>query len=424
MDVQEPATTGRGAQFRSNLIWSALKQNLVLLGLAALLFGGIAFAYVFLAKPSYQADATLVLPLPDPNAPIPQTGAGRSTPLDILRGVLTQPSGIEKIAASVKKPPLEVQRMLNVELDFRTNQIGISAQSTDADLALAVVTESINSLQELTTSVDFSFATRRARELQRVVEESAQELRKAESALRDFQKKAQTAPNSESPSAMASRDRVNQLRIELAGLEQQINAVRGQASEVARAASTSPAAVPSDTGNAAAGLGRARDRFLQAQYDLNVAEVEYGPGSPVVNRLRRELEIARQELNAEAEGYSSSAEKGLTPGLSDLVARKAALERQLADASRLDAAAPDEAIAFQDVLRNYRLATDTYGTARKQYEDARIAAIGGEIRWSVLAPPALQPEPTNKRYLRTTLIGAFLGLLVGAAFAIRRSAFA
>lgn len=149
-----------------------------------------------------------------------------------------------------------------------------------------------------------------------------------------------------------------------------------------------------------------------------MAELTYGPDAPNVVKLKREIQLARQQLQKEIENYLRAVNMNLDPNLASLEMQKAGLEAQVGALQQLAVRAPEDTMHLQRLAREVATLNDIVQQLRINLEQARMELARDPNRWEVLENGTLKEEPVNKRWKLNIAVALAVGLIVGTLVAI------
>jgi uncharacterized protein involved in exopolysaccharide biosynthesis len=393
-------------------IWSR-RFFVVIVALTAALIGlGITFAL----PTAWRARTVLLLPTaPDASALSIPFMNQEADPLLILQGIVQSYPAQQYIAKNNGLTETQVSNDLNVTTDSGRQQLSISYETTDREFGLKVVRSAIKILDELGARTELDIASSQARVLEQAVKDKTREVEDIEAQIRKFQETTVTAPDPSSPFAgLAYVQRLRAVQMDLGTVKRQLTVAREEASRQAQKSVSVPTALASNQ--------KWRDRLVQMEYDLRLKETQLGPEAPEVVATRRQIDVTRRQLAQEIAQEMTAVQQSLDPRLAELEARRLLLEWQEEYLVKMADIAPKESEALQRLLREASVRTEVLKQVRTQFEQERIKARVERIKWGVLAEPYIEPKPTNKQFVRNTLLGGFLGILIAALVVVRRYA--
>jgi uncharacterized protein involved in exopolysaccharide biosynthesis len=375
--------------------------------------------YTFVVPPQWKATATIITVLPTELG----GGAGQSLasalsptspdPLQVLEGILTSRRSVDLIMERSKLRRRDIERGLKTERRQKQALLTLSWEDYDAKRALSVVQGALDGVKLMQRDVGFTAASLQAKYLEDSVHEQEGKLRKAESALADFEKSMKAPINPADPTSVGAylKQKLD-LQLQLGTVEQSIKIGRSQA-RLVPAHPDLPTMIPNTK--------PFRDKLIQLQYNLDVAQTTLGPLAPKVVALKREIDVTRQTLNEEISRYLQSVDVNLDANIATLEATRLTTKYQLDIASELAESAPREAVELARLAREVVILGDVSTNLRSKWEEAKIAADVDQVKWSVLEGPFIEDVPTNKHFVRNTAIGAIIGFLIGSVILNIRS---
>lgn len=376
----------------------------------------IAVGLTLYMKPMYQAEATLLMATQTQSVnPLSSIlGKADADPLSVLRGIVRSRTSMERIAAKTGTELKDLEKAVSATINSEENQLTITVQwKKDKDMAIKIAAATIETLDQLKKDIGFSVANRQSQLLERQIKQKQSELDAAVKSVKEFQKimKAPVDPTTPASIAELMKQRA-QLESDLEALKITIREAKKQVERVAG----SPVELPTGLPNA----DEWRNRVVKAEYDLRIAEVKLGPEAPDVVRLRRELQITRDQLQQQISNYLKSVTSNVDANIVQLEAQRIVLEWRVASVREMAAAAPDEAAELQKRLRDVTELTGMVSALRQQYELKKIDEVG-DVSWSVLEPPHFpDEEPMNKNFIRNGFVGFFAGVFFAAMGTIIR----
>lgn len=376
----------------------------------------IAVGLTLYVKPMYQAEATLLMATQTQSVnPLSSIlGKADADPLSVLRGIVRSRTSMERIAAKTGTELKDLEKAVSATINSEENQLTITVQwKKDKDMAIKIAAATIETLDQLKKDIGFSVANRQSQLLERQIKQKQSELDAAVKSVKEFQKimKAPVDPTNPASIAELMKQR-RQLESDLEALRITIREAKKQAERVAGTSVDLPTGLPN--------ADEWRNRVVKAEFDLRIAEVKLGPEAPDVVRLRRELQITRDQLQREISNYFKSVSSNVDANIVQLEAQRIVLEWRVASVREMATAAPDEAAELQKRLREVAALTGVLSTLREQYELKKIDEVG-DVSWSVLEPPFFpDEEPINKNFGRNGIVGFLAGCFFASMATIIR----
>jgi len=415
------------------IIWQR-KWTVIAITLLCVIIGVLG---TWLSKPVYEASSTLLFPGggASPLAGLAQSfginlpSAG-TAPLKMYRAVLESARLREMISQETGIKPTKLQSMTTVEEDAQASLITVYVRDEDPATAQKVARLYVRSLARLNKELDLPLVRNQVDFLEKELALRTKQLRDAENQLLEFQRRMVGeggAPSSVPPSLSArgtigsSRapmgasgldsvylQQLNSARLQLNQVLQQIAAAREAAQRVAQSAIDLPADLPP--------AATWRKKLTELEYELRVAELTYGPDAPGVVRLKKQIELTRQQLRQEIENYLKAVNLSADPNLASLEQQRVGLEAQVNALQQLAARAPEDTLQMQRLAREVSILSDIVQQLRVALEQARMELSRDPNRWEVLEDGRLKEEPVNKRWMFNTALamvsGGMLGVLV------------
>ncbi len=396
------------------------KKQLAYWALAGALIG---LVYTIVTPASWKADATVLMVL-DSDALGGAGGAAASAfsglsptapdPLQVLEGVLVSKSSIDQIIKKTHYDRLTVEKGFKTERKQKAAQLSFSWEDKDPKVAKMVVQTGLDNLQLLQHSMGFTTAELQAQFLEASVHDNEVKLADDESALASYEKHMSAPINPTDPTSAGTylMQRKN-LQIALKGIDAQLKALRAQA-KLGATQPDLPTAVPT--------VGKIREGLITLQTQLQTALTQFGPDSPTVIKLQREIsDDTRSAIDAgEISKYLVTVDKNLEPNVALLEGNKLEKIVELQTVNDLAEKAPDEAVELARLAREVTIRGTIYTDLRTKWEEAKVAAHVDRVKWSVLEEPYVEDKPTNKHYLRTPVLTAILGLVLGAGYMLNK----
>lgn len=389
----------------------------------------IAVLVTWLPAPVYEASSVLLFPAGgvSPLLGIAQSlgisvPSGGSAPLKMYRTVLESDRIRRLLSEQVDLTPRQIEQMTTIKEDAQASAITIIVRHKDPALAQRVAKLYIQALRTLNREMNLPLARNQVEFLERELAERTQQLRQAEEQLLRFQR--QLVREGGAPAVGGSPagtggsvarvalgvegaylQQLNSARLQLEQVQQQIRKAR----EAAQRAASSATELPADLPPAA----EWRSKLTELEYDLRVAEITYGPDAPDVVRLRKQIELTRQQLRKSIEDYLRAVNLGLESNLAPLELQRVGLEAQIAALQQLAARAPEDTLQLQRLAREVATLSEIVQQLRVALEQARLEMSRDPNRWEVLEEGTLKERPVNKRWKLNLAIAVAGGLMVG-----------
>lgn len=420
------------------IIWQR-KWTVATITLLCVLIGVLA---TWLPKPVYEASSTLLFPAggASPLAGIAQSfgislPSGGTAPLKMYRAVLESARLREMISQETGIKAKKLQSMTTVKDDAQASLITVLVRHEDPATAQKVAKLYIRSLARLNKELNLPLARNQVEFLERELSLRTKQLREAETRLLDFQRRmvgeggAPSSAGTSVPTPMgglaglpsvrvsggalgfdtAYLQQLNSARLQLNQVQQQIAAAREAAQRVAQSATELPADLPP------AALWRAK--LTELEYELRVAELTYGPDAPNVVKLKKEIELTRQQLRREIENYLKAVNMNVDPNLAPLELQRVGLEAQVNALQQLAARAPEDTLQLQRLAREVSTLNELVQQLRVALEQARMEMSRDPNRWEVLEEGRLREGAINKRWIRNSALGFAIGMIISTMLA-------
>jgi uncharacterized protein involved in exopolysaccharide biosynthesis len=384
---------------------------------------GAALIFTLVSPPIWRANATILTVLPSdltssagqslasalsPNAP---------DPLQVLEGVIMSRRSFDLI---IKRTGI---RRRDLENGFKTDRKGkqatitLSWEDKDKNKALAVVQGGVDGALMLQHEIGLSAAELQAKYLEESVKEQDAKLHVAESKVAEFETNMKAPVNPGDPASVGSYlKEKKELELQLGTVNASLKIARSQA-KLMQTMPELPTIIPSTKAF--------RDKLIDLEYQLHIAETTLGPMAPKVVALKEQIRVTKDTLNQEINRYLASVSNNLDPTIATLEAQKLTTTYQLQVVNELAVRAPTEAVELARLAREVVTLGTVSATLRGKWEEAKVAAKVDQVKWALLEPPYIEDLPTNKRYARNPFIGIVLGMLLGTGvlnFKARRGA--
>lgn len=399
------------------------------LALGWVAFGlALAGVYTFIKKPVYEGSAILLLPTVQgsgANSLAQQLGisvsAGSQSNIYMFKQILESSRARSMVAQQIGLSRGEVKLNSVIEENSTANSILITYLDPDQARAKKAVGSYISSLRKIHSELSIPSKKSQAQALQTSLEKRKSELSDAEERLRIFQLSAKTAPalggNGVAISASRYSEQLRGLEIEREKLRSSVHQLRTQLERAKGASIELPNNLPT--------ARQWREKLVQLEYELKVAEISGGPLDPKVVKLKSQIEITKSSLAQESERYLQALKSGVVdPSLESGIASfgaatstLAGIEAQISALQRLTKVAPTEALTYQRMVNEIAMLSKLVESQRTQLEQAKWDAQADPNRWEVLDEPEVSAEPVNKNYIRNMAVGGVAGLVL-AFFAI------
>lgn len=387
--------------------FDAIKRNKWKIGASGAVFGVVFAVYTYVIPPVWRANTVLLLPAPnDPTTSALAALGASSDPLAMLEGVVESYPAQVYIAEKCGVKLTDVSKLMMVTTDTPKQQVLISSEGTNKEKATKMVQAGLDITLRLSAETDLTRSSKQARLLEQAVKEQGKSVREAENAILKFQERTVTAPNPTLPFSDSNLiRRMKDLDLEIGKVTKQISVAKTQAERLANTAGDLPTALIASQ--------KWRDKLLELEYQLKVAQNRFGPDHPDVIRIQQDIVTTKAQLDTEIQKERQSVENSLDVNTSGLEAQRQVLISQRADLMQQVKLAPKEAIEVQRLYQEALTRGEILKTIRIQYETARLGAEVERVKFSILAPPYIDPKPTNKAMVRNALLGVFFGMIVG-----------
>ncbi|MBS1718380.1 MAG: hypothetical protein JSS72_11680 [Armatimonadetes bacterium] len=424
---------------------TAAKRWPVVLG-TALIFAVVGVLYTAIVKPVYQAKATLYFPsrssglsllglggdTASSNLGAALLGQASGTPIKVFRAFLESERTMTTLKTSTNLSRKQIEDMRRFDEQQAANTLSISAEDEDPKLALKVVQLHISSLRAINRDVSLDPMADDAKVVQKKLDDHKKTLADIEEQYRQFQLKQVSAPSvvsSQGQGIVATGthwyEMLKELELQRTKIDAALSSVTQRLAKDSTAGSKLPNNLPGDE--------KLRETLKTAQLELLVREQDQGPDLPAVKELKAKIKVLQDQIAAMAKEYYQSVAAGnLDPTepigssgsaseYSGLVARKAAVEAQLAAVHTMVHVAPGESIELTRLLRQIGLETSLVQQLSLQAEAGKLQALRDPNKWNILDEPQIAELPVNKHYTRMAILTGIVGLFVGMLLALRQA---
>ncbi len=422
-------------------LFATLWERKVTVGGVTLLCMLLGVLVTWLPAPKYEAYSVLLFPAGGAGASsllglaqslgisVPTGGAA---PLKMYRAVLESERLRTEISAQTGITSRDLKRMTNVRDDQAASMITLSVTHKDPQVARKVAALYVTALGELNRELNLPVVRNQVEFLEKELALRTKQLREAEGGLLQLQQnmvKSGGAPSgvlspsiagtlsplrgmstSSSGADTSYLQQLNTVQTQLAQVKQQIEAARRVANQLAQ----SPADLPADLPPAA----NWRAKLADLEYELRVEELTYGPDAPGVVRLRKQIELTREQLRREIDNYLRAVKLNAEPNLAPLELQRVGLEAQANALRRLASRAPSDTIQLQRMVREVATLNEIVQQLRVALEQARMEMSRDPNRWEVLESGTLKEEPVNKRWKLNIALGLTGGFMLGCLSAL------
>ncbi len=390
----------------------------------------LGLGITFMAKPVWQASATIVFPskIPSilgPNGMTEQSSlaaslTGGPTPLKVYKGFLESERTLKLVSEEVGMRRKEVFLSRQILDQSMESSLTISARSLIPDQAKEIVAAHLKALAAINTEINEPFYLDDAKVLGKKLTEQRSKVDQIEKQLLSFQQSAVTAPSvaasgtgrdsAISPNPSRWQELQRQLEINIQKVNANIKAVRRQV-RLSGKSGDLPSNLPP--------VRKWRDRLVELEYELKIKELSFGPEAPEIIQLKDSVYETRRNLEDEIAAYSGAIDSGaLDPTASDsslagLVTERFGLEAQLQAVQKLARLAPSESISLTRLTRELAMQSSILQQVQAQFELAKIQEMRNPNRWQVLDEPEVAEEPVNKSFGKAGVLFGMAGLIVG-----------
>lgn len=411
--------------------------------------GGVLFLaiaasaiYTLVIPPVYLAKATILFPPRAPSvlgmsagggdtASLASALVGGSSPIKIYAGILESERTLDFVCDTTHLSHKQVKRMRDVMDQTAENTITVSAKSRDQNEAKAVVQAHIDALRDINQRMNGTLSQDDSVILDAAVVKQKTKVADSETRILEFQSKSVTAPQVATlgsgkdttaiPMLGNWTAQLRQLEVELVGITSSLAGAQSKFQMYAK----SPIDLVSDIPQIA-GL---RNRISELQYGLKVRELTLGPSEPEIVNIKKQIQIAQQNLGREVSSYLQSIRSGMIDPTNAgggpaentvprLIIQKIGKEAEIGALLRLSKLAPGEAIELNRRMRELTTQSAILSQLQGQAEVARLLAQKNPNRWETLDPTYIDDDPTNKSYLRNGAIAVGAGFVIAFVLAL------
>ena len=413
------------------IIWERKKILFSVIGLAVL--AGIG--YTLIAPAIWEAKATIVFPVRTPSllgsgsfeqSGLAATLSGGPTQLKIFSGMMESDTALNFVAKQVGLTKREVKDMRNLSEQAAASSIDISARSTNAVQAKAIVAAHIQALTNINNTVSKPLVSNDSEVLKNQVDEQKKKLAKAEQTLLAFQQTAVTAPSIVAggagkdlnivPNAGKWADMEKSLELQLVQLDSSIRDGESRMNQISKSKKDLPVAIPP--------VEKWRGKLTDLVYDLRIMGLALADSAPEMVKLRQSIDITKAELEKEIVKYSKAATEGLVDPtglgnkLPSFLTQRVSLQAQLSAVKKLATLAPAESIRLSQLTRDVTTQSAILGQLQGQYQLASLQAERDPNHWEVLDQPEVDDKPVNKSFSKNGMLSLIGGIALGSLFAL------
>ncbi len=399
----------------------------------------LAVLYTWLPAPVYEAYSTLLFPAGGASSLLGlaqslgiSVPSGGAPSLKMYRAVLESDRIRQRISRQTGIPPKKLMQMTSIRDDTQANLITVSVKHKDPQTAQRIAQLYISTLGALNRELNLPLVRNQVEFLEKELALRTRQLREAENRLLEFQRKMVSEGGAPSASGGGSLllpssplrglsaggtgvdstylQQLNAAQLQLQQVRQQIARARESARQAARSAMELPADLPP--------ASQWRAKLTELEYELRVAELTYGPDAPNVVRLKKQIELTRQQLRKEIDNYLQAVNMNLDPNLAPLELQRIGLEAQVSALQRLASRAPEDTVKLQRLAREVSTLNEIVGQLRISLEQTRMEMSRDPNRWEVLENGTLKEEPVNKRWKLNIALSLTGGLMLGTLVAL------
>ncbi|GIV17140.1 MAG: hypothetical protein KatS3mg022_2575 [Armatimonadota bacterium] len=412
-------------------IWQR-KRTVAAVIVLCVLIGVLA---TWLPAPVYEASSTLLFPAGGASSLVGLAQSlgifvpsGGAAPLKMYRAVLESNRIRKMISQKTNVPPKTLRQITSIKDDAQASLITVSVRHEDPRMAQRIAQLYVSTLATLNRELNLPLVRNQVDFLEKELALRTKQLREAENRLLQFHQRMVQEGGAPSPggssaasvlpasplralgSAVSGLDstylqQLNSARLQLQQVNEQIATARASAQKLAKSAANLPADLPP--------AAQWRQKLTDLEYDLRVAELTYGPDAPNVVKLKKQIELTRQQLRKEIDNYLQAVNMNLDPNLAPLELQRVGLEAQISALQQLAVRAPEDTLKLQRLAREVATLNDIVQQLRVNLEQARMEMSRDPNRWEVLEDGTLKEEPVNKRWKLNIALALAGGLMLG-----------
>ncbi|MCH8977692.1 MAG: hypothetical protein IH945_00410 [Armatimonadetes bacterium] len=381
--------------------------------------------WTLVVPPIYEAKTSLIVPVKS-SRDVGLAGAlgivaPGASPTSMIEAVLKSETTLETVAGQVGLKKKKLRKMVKISRVRGFEVVWVKVEDKDKDRALRIAGAYVSSLEAQFEELNVPSKSEDATALKAALDERAAELAEADEALKQFDSEAVT----DLAAAETFRSRLRIFEVDLQAIESGLEDARKKTEQKAGVASDQPTDLPPAVAW--------RDKVVDLQYRLDVAQLRYGDKHPQVVNLQAEVDQALATMESEIAAYLKSVREGnLDPTgvqldgeqgtrIVGLESQRVALQAKVEAMNRIVEKIPEEQKMRQELTRDIGTLEEVVSRLTVQHEQARISETVDPNRWEVLDPPHLADRPVNKSYAKSLVLGLLLGLVLGVAYVVRRA---
>ena len=381
--------------------------------------------WTLVVPPIYEAKTSLIVPVKS-SRDVGLAGAlgivaPGASPTSMIEAVLKSETTLETVAGQVGLKKKKLRKMVKISRVRGFEVVWVKVEDKDKDRALRIAGAYVSSLEAQFEELNVPSKSEDATALKAALDERAAELAEADEALKQFDSEAVT----DLAAAETFRSRLRIFEVDLQAIESGLEDARKKTEQKAGVASDQPTDLPPAVAW--------RDKVVDLQYRLDVAQLRYGDKHPQVVNLQAEVDQALATMESEIAAYLKSVREGnLDPTgvqldgeqgtrIVGLESQRVALQAKVEAMNRIVEKIPEEQKMRQELTRDIGTLEEVVSRLTVQHEQARISETVDPNRWEVLDPPHQADRPVNKSYAKSLVLGLLLGLVLGVAYVVRRA---
>lgn len=415
---------------------SRAARNWLAIVIIGLLGSLAAVAYTVFDSAKYEAKMTLFFPahastilgpvtITEGQTPTSPLATG-PTPLKISRAFLESDRTLDLLvdATGLKRRKLEEVR--KIADDAGSNTLTVAVQLPDKGLAKKILEISLASLRQINDDLAVHGLDNDESSLKSELSAQKKHLAELETKLKDFQRRAATAPtvsSSQSSSLVTASSPLGrelvEVRLKLLAANAKLQSALNRYQDLVRHRVVPPSDLTP--------VAEMRPNLVKAQYQLSLLLHSLGPDAPEVRRQKEIVNTLHDQLESELKAYYASAVKGTfdptaqtkqAGDLSSAILDKVSLSAEAEALAKLAALEPEENREYLRLTREVSLTSEIVRQVSLHYQEAKLQASRDPNKWLLLDSPHVGDEPVNKKYLLMGSFGLLAGLFLGLLWAV------
>jgi succinoglycan biosynthesis transport protein ExoP len=324
--------------------------------------------------------------------------------------------------ASLEKTVRRLQDATSIRND-RTAAMQVAVRAPTPVLAATLANRTVSELKRMSDEkVDLFLARKNRRFIERQLARTQRDLARAEERLKRFE---------ETHAIVSLKDEVRTAIESMAEIEKErtLGRVEGadvdaQLAEVRRQVQAQTSHPVEDLPAHSTVIRDLREKLVDLNTQLAVANEEFTPEHPTVRQLQAEVDETRRQIEAEARRVRRSLDTGLAPELVKLEvekiageARTTALDRAINGYRGQFDRLPEEGLQLARLTRDREVQEGIYTLLTSEHERARLMEAREGPSFVVLDPAVVPERPVFPRTLINVIVAGVLGLWLGVTCA-------